>query len=100
LLWHAINYYTFEEQKQRVERCLKMAQYTVDRFQQFGIDAWRNKNSITVVFPCPSEKVWKSHCLAKSGQYAHVITTAHHLDTCKLDELIADVVADLAETTV
>jgi len=95
LLWHALNYYTFEEQKQRIAHCLKMAQYTVDRFKQFGIDAWRNKNSITVVFPCPTERVWKKHCLATSGKYAHLITTAHHLDTSKIDELIADVVADM-----
>ncbi|HBT30025.1 MAG TPA: histidine decarboxylase, partial [Erwinia persicina] len=51
-------------------------------------------NSITVVFPCPSEAVWKKHCLATSGEVAHLITTAHHLDTSKIDALIDDVIAD------
>jgi len=97
MLWFAINSRSFEEQKQRVARCLKMAQYAVDRLKQAGIDAWRNKNSITVVFPCPSERVWKKHCLATSGQYAHLITTAHHLDSDKIDALIDDVIQDLVE---
>lgn len=99
MLWHAINSFTFEEQKQRIAHCLKMAQYAVDRFKKAGIDAWRHKNSITVVFPRPSETVWKKHCLATSGNYSHLITTAHHLDTTKIDELIDDVIADLALTT-
>ncbi|TDR73244.1 histidine decarboxylase [Paludibacterium purpuratum] len=97
LLWYAIHAADFEEQKKRIGHCLAMAQYAVDRFQACGIDAWRNKNSITVVFPCPSEDVWKKHCLATSGQYAHLITTAHHLDSSRIDALIDDVVADLAE---
>jgi len=71
-----------------------MAQYTVDRLQNAGINAWRNENSITVVFPCPSEVVWKKHCLATSHDVSHIITTAHHLDTSKIDELIDDIIAD------
>jgi histidine decarboxylase len=94
LMWHALNYYTFEEQKKRIAHCLKMAQYAVDRLTAQGINAWRNKNSITVVFPCPSENVWKKHCLATSGKYAHLITSAHHRDTSKIDALIDDVIAD------
>ncbi|MBV8046745.1 MAG: histidine decarboxylase [Paludibacterium sp.] len=97
LLWYAIHAVSFEEQQRRIAHCLRMAQYAVDRFQACGIKAWRNRNSITVVFPCPSEDVWKKHCLATSGAYAHLITTAHHLDSSRIDALIDDVVADLAE---
>ncbi|BEV72730.1 histidine decarboxylase [Paludibacterium sp. THUN1379] len=96
MLWYAIHATRFDEQKRRIGHCLQMAQYAVDRFQACGIDAWRHRNSITVVFPCPSEAVWKKHCLATSGEYAHLITTAHHLDTQAIDALIDDVVADLA----
>ncbi|QDI06294.1 Histidine decarboxylase [Klebsiella electrica] len=95
MLWEAIRSHSWDEWQRRIERSLNMAQYAVDRFQSAGIDAWRNKNSITVVFPCPSEAVWKKHCLATSGDIAHLIATAHHLDSSKIDALIDDVITDL-----
>lgn len=95
MLWEAIRSHSWDEWQRRIERSLNMAQYAVDRFQSAGIDAWRNKNSITVVFPCPSEAVWKKHCLATSGDIAHLIATAHHLDSSKIDALIDDVIIDL-----
>lgn len=95
MMWEAIRSHSWSDWQRRIERSLNMAQYAVDRFQAAGIHAWRNKNSITVVFPCPSEAVWKKHCLATSGNIAHLITTAHHLDSSKIDNLIDDVIADL-----
>ena len=95
MMWEAIRSHSWSDWQRRIEHSLNMAQYAVDRLQAAGIDAWRNKNSITVVFPCPSEAVWKKHCLATSGEIAHLITTAHHLDSSKIDELIDDVIADL-----
>ncbi|ENW9230545.1 hypothetical protein ACFE6A_004878, partial [Escherichia coli] len=58
-------------------------------------NAWCNKNSLTMVFPCPSESVWKKHVLAISGNIAHIITTPHHFDSSKIDSLIIDVIAVL-----
>ena len=95
MMWEAIRSHSWSDWQRRIEHSLNMAQYAVDRLQAAGIDSWRNKNSITVVFPCPSEAVWKKHCLATSGEIAHLITTAHHLDSSKIDELIDDVIADL-----
>lgn len=94
MMWEAIRSHSYQDWKRRIDRSLSLAQYAVDRFQKAGIDAWRNKNSITVVFPCPSEAVWKKHCLATSGNVAHLIATAHHLDTSKIDALIDDVIED------
>ncbi len=99
LMWAAIRSQTFLQKKQRVQHCLKMAQYAVERFQANGINAWCNPNSITVVFPCPSEAVWKKHYLATSENIAHLITTAHHKDTQKIDLLIDDVIEDLRGKT-
>ncbi|MEB6334496.1 histidine decarboxylase [Serratia rhizosphaerae] len=98
MMWEAIKSHSFEDWQRRIARSLQMAQYAVDRLQSAGVNAWRNKNSITVVFPCPSEAVWKKHCLATSGEVAHLIATAHHLDSSKIDALIDDVIAD-AQTT-
>ncbi|EPP8702231.1 acinetobactin biosynthesis histidine decarboxylase BasG, partial [Acinetobacter baumannii] len=95
LMWAAIRSQTNLQRRQRIQHCLKMAQYAVDRFQAVGIPAWRNPNSITVVFPCPSEHIWKKHYLATSGNMAHLITTAHHRDTRQIDSLIDDVIFDL-----
>ncbi|MGL5006423.1 MAG: histidine decarboxylase [Plesiomonas sp.] len=94
MLWVAAKSISIEEQRRRIQRCLHKAEYAVKRFNDAGIPAWRNKNSITVVFPKPSEYVWKKHCLAISGDVAHMITSAHHLDTTKIDALIDDVIAD------
>jgi histidine decarboxylase len=95
LMWAALRSRSFQDWRQRVQHCLAMAQYAVDRFQDAGINAWRNPNSITVVFPCPSEKVWKRHHLATSGGLAHLIAMPHHQDTRRIDALIDDVVNDL-----
>lgn len=96
MMWEAIRSHSHTDWQRRIERSLTLAQYAVDRFREAGIPAWRNRNSITVVFPCPSESVWQKHCLATSGDVAHLITTAHHLDSTKIDALIDDVIADLA----
>ncbi|RWR03353.1 histidine decarboxylase [[Pantoea] beijingensis] len=95
MMWEAIRSHSWSDWQRRIERSLNMAKYAVKRFQDAGVKAWCNKNSITVVFPCPSEEVWKKHCLATSGDVAHLIATAHHLDSSKIDELIDDVIADL-----
>ena len=97
-MWKAIRSQSRSDLQRRVRHALDMAQYAVDRFRAAGVDAWRNRNSITVVFPCPSEAVWRKHCLATSNDVAHLIATAHHKDSVRIDALIDDVVADLAVT--
>ncbi|CDG20727.1 Histidine decarboxylase [Xenorhabdus poinarii G6] len=94
MMWAAIRSHSFADWRHRVKRCLEMAQYAVKRFRAAGINAWRHDNSITVVFPCPSVAVWKKYCLATSGDTAHLITTAHHHDSSKIDRLINDVIAE------
>ncbi|EIV2083178.1 histidine decarboxylase [Klebsiella aerogenes] len=97
MMWAAVRSHTDAEWHRRIGHSLNMAKYAVDRFKAAGIDALCHKNSITVVFPKPSEWVWKKHCLATSGNVAHLITTAHHLDSSRIDALIDDVIADLAQ---
>lgn len=94
MMWAAVRSHSEAEWRRRIGHSLIMAKYAVDRFNAAGIDALCHKNSITVVFPKPSEWVWKKHCLAISGDVAHLITTAHHLDSSQIDELIDDVIAD------
>ena len=37
--------------RELVSRMLETAQYAVDRFNDSGLPAWRNRNSVTVLFP-------------------------------------------------
>ena len=94
MMWEAIKSHSHEDWVRRIDRCIELAQYAVDKFQAAGINAWRNKNSITVVFPQPSEHIWQDHCLAISNGYAHMITSGHHLTHESIDQLIEDVIAD------
>lgn len=95
LMWAAIRSRSTSAWRERIHHCLTMAQYAVERFQACGVNAWRNPNSITVVFPCPSESIWKKHKLATSGNTAHLIATAHHRSSQEIDVVIKDVVNDL-----
>lgn len=97
MMWAAVRSHSDAEWRRRISHSLTMAQYAVDRFKAAGIAAMCHKNSITVVFPKPSEWVWKKHCLATSGDVAHLIATAHHLDSSQIDALIDDVIADLSQ---
>ncbi|WP_248750280.1 histidine decarboxylase [Pseudomonas sp. MWU15-20650] len=94
MMWAALRSHSFADWRRRIHQCLEQAQYAVDRFQAAGIDAWRNENSITVVFPCPSQRIAKKYCLATSGNTAHLITTPHHHDSSMIDALIDEVIAE------
>lgn len=95
LMWAAIKGRTLAQWRERTGRCLAMAQQLVERLNQQGVPAWRHPHSITVVFPRPSERTWKRHCLATSGEHSHLITLPHHHNLHQLDAVIRDIVRDL-----
>lgn len=95
IMWSAIRSRSHDDWVDLAFRCLSMAEHAVKRFNESGIGAWRNRNSITVVFPCPSEPIWRKHGLAVSRGVAHLISTGHHLTTDRIDAVIDDVVRDL-----
>ena len=76
-----------------VHKSLDTAQYAVDRFNEFGIPAWRHKNSVTVVFPKPSEPVLHKWMMAPQGKIAHIITMPH-VTRDQVDEIVSDCVSD------
>ena len=94
IMWAALRGHSPAHWRDRVRRSLEAAQYAVDRLQAAGIPAWRNENSITVVFPCPSSKIARKYGLATSGHSAHLITTPHHQDNSMIDALIDEVIAE------
>ncbi|WP_417552107.1 histidine decarboxylase [Marinomonas fungiae] len=94
MMWTAIQSHSTSTWQQRIAHCLSLAQSAVDKLQAANIPAWRNPNSITVVFPRPSEHVWRAFNLAVSGDKAHLITMPHHKDSEKLDQLIDAIIRD------
>ena len=77
MIWYALERHGLEGFKDTVARCLSNAEYAVERFNEVGIPAWRNRNSVTVVFPRPSAQVIRKWQLAPYEDIAHTIVMPH-----------------------
>lgn len=97
ILWAGLRSWSHEQWCHRVQHCLHMAEYAVSRLQQAGIAAWRHANSVTVVFPRPSEQLVQAFALAASGHEAHLIAMPHHREPAALDTLLDALIADRHE---
>jgi len=73
-LWYALQRHGLDGFKQMCAECLDNTQYAVNRLKAAGIEAWSNKNSITVVFPKPAEAIMQKWQLANDEEIAHIIT--------------------------
>ncbi len=89
-LWHAIHSKRRKGFTTIVNHCLEMADYAIQQFANAGIQAWRNPNSITVVFPRQAEDVLKRWQIALHHDIAHIITMPH-VTTNHIDQLISDI---------
>ena len=74
LIWYAFQRHGLEGFKEIVTSSLQQAEYAVQRFNEVGIPAWRNRNSVTVVFPRPSAEVIRKWQIAPYEDIAHIIT--------------------------
>lgn len=90
LLWYAINKLGYNGFKLLVRDCLRVAEYAVKSFNEAGINAWKNDNAITVVFPRPKEEICKKWMLAVQDEIAHIICMPH-----VTREIIDEVIKDL-----
>ena len=72
-LWYAIKKLGSEGLKQRAIDALEVAEYTVNRLKQLGIEAWRNDNALTVVFPEPPVYLRSKWQLASENGMSHII---------------------------
>ena len=89
IIWYALQKHGTEGFRQMVAGMMETAEYAVQRFQDGGIPAWRNRNSATVVLPRPGEEVFMKWQIACSGEIAHIITMPH-VTREKVDELVED----------
>ncbi len=77
VLWYALEQYGSDGFRELVTEMLAVAEYAVERFNDRGIPAWRNRNSVTVVFPKPPQPIIRKWQLAPYGDIAHLITMPH-----------------------
>ena len=77
ILWYALKKLHEEGLANIVERSLALADYAIERLATIGVEAWRNRNSITVVFPRPPESLAEQWVIAPQDDIAHIITLPH-----------------------
>lgn len=97
-LWYELGFAHEGKFEKIIAECIDKAGYAIKKFSEKGIQAWRNKNSIIVIFPKPSEKVVAKWQLATQGDIAHLITLPH-LEYKAIDKIAADVHAGLKKNS-
>jgi histidine decarboxylase len=93
-LWYAIQKSGMEGFKKRAQYSLAMAAYCEQQLKSIGIEAWRNPNSITVVFPEPEESIRKKWQLASENGLSHIICMPNVLQA-QIDTIVAEIAATL-----
>ena len=91
-LWYRLRTLGRAGCRDMVQRSLELAEYAVSAFAAQQIEAWRHKNSITVVFPRPAAAVMKKWILAPRKSIGHIITLPHMTEDI-IDEFVGDYVA-------
>ncbi len=92
VLWYALERYGEEGFREMVSGMLAVAEYAEERFNDSGLPAWRNRNSVTVIFPRPSQDVMTKWQLAPHRDIAHLIAMPH-VTRDMVDELVDDCLA-------
>ncbi|QKX06780.1 histidine decarboxylase [Aquimarina sp. TRL1] len=88
-LWYAIKKLGVEGFTKRTRHSLAVAAYTLKKLQTLGIDAWRNPNAITVVFPAPPVAIIDKWQLATENGQSHIICMPN-VSFDQIDLLIQD----------
>jgi histidine decarboxylase len=91
-LWYAFRTAGRDGFRRRIDRCLEVADYAVERLNRRGCNAWRNENSPIVVFDRPAIQVAGKWQLAVQDLIAHVIAMPH-VTREHVDRLAEDIAA-------
>ncbi len=98
MLWYRMKSLGHEGITEIVHQSLHLADYAIAKLKANGIEAWRHKNSITVVFPRPPDVLMKKWTIAPKKDIGHIITLPHVAEAV-IDEFAADF-ADALKTPV
>lgn len=94
LLWHRLRTLGDAGLRSVVQTCLANAEYAVQQLAAHGIEAWRNPNSITVVFPKPPPSIMEKWIIAPRKGIGHMIVMPH-VTTAIIDAFVTDFAAAL-----
>ena len=72
-LWYAFHTKGINGLKTIIQQCLNHADYAIEKLAEIDIKAWRNKNSITVVFRRLTPELETDWQLAVENDNAHII---------------------------
>ena len=89
ILWYALKKLHEEGLANITRRSLELADYAIAELKKIGVAAWRNLNSITVVFPRPPDSLMEKWVIAPDREIGHIITLPH-VSTAIIDEFVAD----------
>ena len=92
-LWYAFRTIGLEGFRKRTDYCFEVADYAIEKLNQIGMNAWRHKNSITVVFDRPGDEIISRWQLAAQREIVHLIAMPH-VRTDQIDSLVADIIND------
>ena len=96
ILWYAAKRYGMAGLRKLVRESIERAEFAVRRFRENRVKAWMNENSLTVVFPKPSEKIVEKWQLASKDDISHIITLPH-LSRAKIETAVKEISHDLAK---
>ncbi|MFB6458075.1 histidine decarboxylase [Chitinophaga sp. Hz27] len=72
-LWYALKRYGIEGMRARAVAALEVAAYATNRLLEIGVAAWRNPDTLTVVFPEPPASIRLKWQLASENGWSHII---------------------------
>ncbi len=98
-LWYALRTVGLDGFRRRVEHCFETADYAIERLREIGRQAWRHRNSVTVVFDRPSLETINKWQLAAHNDVVHIITMPH-VTRRQIDLLVDDVANDVANNPI
>lgn len=98
-IWDFIQKHGHEGLRLRVEAAQKVAAYTENELKKLGLNAWRNNQALTVVFPKPSKALCTKYQLASEDDIAHIICIPG-ITTQDIDNFILDLKAEITSITV
>lgn len=80
----------YEGFKKDIMECIDNAEYLTGKLHRRGMGAWRNQNSITVVFKRPSEELVRKWQLASTKDLSHAVVLPH-VNRQKINRFMKDI---------
>jgi histidine decarboxylase len=97
-MWYAFRTVGIEGFRRWIRQCFETADYAVARLNEIGRNAWRHRNSVTVVFDRPSPEMAHRWQLAAEHNIVHLITMPH-VTTEQIDRLVDELARRSPVTT-